>query len=228
MQGSRVPVRKWLLAMYILSISRKSISSIQLGKTLGVTQKSAWFMAHRIREACVQQDNKLAGIVEADETYIGGKEKNRHATKKLKLGRGAKGKTAVFGIKEREGKVTASVVENTEKETLQGIIRNRVKKDSAVFTDDHRSYTNLDDYKHAVVRHSAREYVDGIANINGIESFWALLKRGVYGTYHNVSKKHLQRYVDEFVFRHNTTPADFLKKLCQNGIIPIPYKTLIA
>lgn len=217
MEGSHVPVRIWLLAMYIMGVSRKGISSIQLAKQLGVTQKTAWYMAHRIREAC---DNieKMNGIIEVDETYIGGKEKNKHASKRFNSGRGVANKTPVVGLRERQGNIMGRVVRDTGAYTLQGLIQQNVMPKSAVFTDDHRSYIGLDrkGYKHHSVNHSGGEYVDGVANTNGIESFWALLKRALYGTYHNVSKKHLQRYVNEFAFRSNrgNLSLSFIEAVC--------------
>lgn len=231
MEGSKIAIQKWLLVMYIMGTSRKGISSIQLAKQIGVTQKTAWYMAQRIREAC-DNAGKLGGVVEADETFVGGKETNRHAKKKTRKGRGAVGKAVVVGLRERGGSMIGRVVGGTDKWTLQGMIRDNVREGSMVYTDDHNSYHGIEKkgYGHKVVKHSEKEYAVGDVNTNSIESSWALLKRGIYGTFHHVSPKHLQRYVNEFAFRMDKkTSLSFIEAVCggSNGNA-LSYKKLIA
>jgi transposase-like protein len=204
---SHISLNMWLYAMYLLVTARKGISSLQLSKEIGITQKSAWFMLQRLRTACGNNGNIdcifLRGIIEADEAYLGGRESNKHASKKLRIGRGAVGKVAVLGIRERGGKVKANVVKNTGAKTIQAKVRAAVASGSILCTDEHRSYQGMPEYLHCPVNHSVKQFVDGMAHTNGIESVWAVLKRGFYGIYHSFSHKHLQRYVDEFVYRLN-------------------------
>jgi transposase-like protein len=204
-ERSHIPLNKWLYAMYLLVTARKGISSLQLSKEIGVTQKTAWFMLGRLREACGGEDFTLNGTIELDETYFGGLEKNKHRSKLLNSGRGSVGKTAVFGMRERGGRLKASTIEKNNKETIQGIIQNSVAKDSTIMTDDHRAYMGLGQkgFKHETVNHTNGVYVRGNVSTNGIESVWAVMKRGVNGVYHHVSPKHLNRYVQEFSFRLN-------------------------
>jgi transposase-like protein len=206
-ERSHIPLHKWLYAMYLLVTARKGISSLQLAKEIGVTQKSAWFMLHRLREACGGPKlTKLRGIVEVDECFIGGKERNKHEHKKLKMGRGSVGKTAVLGMRERgTGRTFAATMpERSLQEATQRIHEN-IELGTQLYTDEHLMFTGLDGlfFKHDAVNHSAGEYAAGPAHTNGIESVWAVLKRGYYGVYHSMSGKHLRRYVDEFTFRLN-------------------------
>jgi len=206
-ERSHIPLHKWLYAMYLLVTARKGISSLQLAKEIGVTQKSAWFMLHRLREACGGPKlMKLKGIVELDECFIGGKERNKHEHKKLKAGRGAVGKTAVLGMRERgTGRTFAATMPERSLQEATQRIHDNIELGTQLYTDEHLIFTGLDGlfYKHDAVNHSAGEYAAGPAHTNSIESVWAVLKRGYYGVYHSMSGKHLRRYLDEFTFRLN-------------------------
>lgn len=232
MHDSRLPLHKWALAFYLFSTNLKGVSSMKLHRDLGITQKSAWYLAHRIRETWDDATEKFAGEVEVDESYFGGKEGNKHASKKLNAGRGTVGKTAVVGMKNREtNQVQAEVIERTDKATLQGFVVENTTPDTTVYTDEARAYSGLP-REHQAVGHGVGEFVREQAHTNGLESFWSMMKRGYTGTYHHMSPKHLHRYVDEFSGRHNARPQDTIDqmgRMAQNMENKhLPYSDLIA
>jgi transposase-like protein len=232
---SRLPLRKWFMAIYLLTTSGKGISSYQLAKQIKVTQKTAWFMNHRIRSASKQGNGNLFGKIEADETFIGGLSKNMHKKKREAAikGTGGAGKTPIFGMKSRDGEVRAKVVPSVGMADLQRELKSNVAQGSTLYTDGWVAYRGLKaQFNHLTVDHAAKEYVNGDCHTNGIESFWALFKRGYMGVYHNMSRKHMQKYVDEFCFRFNRRAGD-MKNIFHASVTEmiegakLPYATLI-
>ena len=217
MARSNVPLRKWAIAIYLCLTSLKSVSSMKLHRDIGVTQRTAWFMLHRIRQAWASggDDDPFDGPVEVDKTYMGGRRANMSNAKRKALadtGRGPVGKTAVVGMKDRAtGRVSARVVKHTDAETLQGFVTKRAAPDAEIFTDEHAAYKGLPN--HDSVKHSVGEYVDGKVHTNGVESFWSMLKRAHKSTFHKISPKHLQRYVNEFAGKHNIRDSDTLVQM---------------
>ena len=214
---SNVPLRKWAIAIYLYLTNLKSVSSMKLHRDLGVTQKTAWFMLHRLREASAKETGiRFEGPIEVDESYFGGKRKNMHASKRKTLdGRGATGKTAVVGMKDRStNKVKAQVVRRTDSDTLVGFIVEHADPYADVHTDESKAYQRIPfRHHHYTVAHSLGQFVDGMAHINGMESFWSTIKRAYQGTFHKISPKHLNRYVQEFTGKHNIRDQDTLDQM---------------
>ena len=218
---SKIPMRKWAIAIYLCLTSLKSVSSMKLHRDIGVSQPAAWFMLHRIREAWAGESGDggdFAGPVEVDETYFGGKRKNMSNAQRRELaeagaGRGVVGKTAIVGIKDRETKqVRAKVVTSTDKPTLQGFVVEHTAPGATVYTDEATAYKGLP-FNHEAVKHSVAEYVRGMAHTNGAESFWSMLKRAHMGTFHKLSPKHLDRYVQEFAGKQNIRESGTLAQM---------------
>ena len=233
LECSKVPLRKWAVAIYLCLTSLKSVSSMKLHRDIGVSQKTAWFMLHRIRDAWSEDPaNPFSGPVEVDETYVGGLDRNRHKRDRKGIPGGG-GKMAVVGAKDRPtNQVRAQVVPEVHRLALRGFVRENVESGATLYTDEAAAYRGSWGYDHEAVKHSVGEYVRGMASTNGVESFWSMLKRAHKGTFHKISPKHLNRYVQEFAGKHNfresgtlTQMRDTVARLVGHRLL---YRDLIA
>ncbi|MCY3505713.1 MAG: IS1595 family transposase [Chloroflexi bacterium] len=232
---SKIPLRKWAIAIYLELTSLKGISSMKLHRDIDVSQKAAWFMLHRIRESwAAPEAGKFSGPVEVDETFVGGKEANKHESQRARARGGIPDKAPVVGVKDRgTGQVRAKAITDLEAETLRGFVREHTEQGAQVYSDGHKAYTGLEgEFRHNAVQHSAGTYVIEQAHTNGIESFWAMLKKSYQGTYHKISPKHLDRYVRQFAGKHNLRNADTLAQMTNvvAGLVGkrLLYRDLIA
>jgi transposase-like protein len=206
-EGSKVELKKWYQAIYEISVAKKGISSIELARRIGTSQKTAWYINHRLRQMLTETEPALlTDVVQLDETLIGGKNKNRHADKKIphSQGRSSKGKTTVFGARGLLRQVRTQVIQSADSVTIKPIVERWVKKGSIMVTDEWQAYNILrNDYFHVAVNHQTGQYVSGAFSSNGIENFWSLFKRSVIGTFHNISAQHIQKYSNELSFKYN-------------------------
>jgi transposase-like protein len=235
-QDTKLPLRTWFAAIWMITNHPKGIASTTLATDLGVTQKSAWFVLHRLRHAARTDsfNAPLSGEVEIDETFVGGREHNKHASKKTgnKRGHSVELKTVVMGLVQRGGEIRAGVIDNARAGTLRPIVERNVAKGATVFTDEHQGYNDLrHNYDHQRVNHRKGEYARGGVTTNAVESLWALLKRQYHGTHHFISPKHMDAYLNEMTFRLNRRDLDKGQRV--NGLLsqiegPLPYKALIA
>lgn len=234
-ENTKIPLQKWFMAIWLITSHKKGISSLQLSKDINVTQKTGWFILQRIRK-CFEMENHsiLHNEVEVDETYIGGRERNKNlfGSHNGTQGRSTKTKTPVIGMVERKGKLVAHIIPNAKSISLTPAVLNVVDRSATIYTDEWKGYITIDKlYNHSFVKHKDNEFVNGKAYTNTIECFWGLLKRGLLGIYHNSSKKHLQMYIDEFVFRYNTRKLNELDRfniLLSNITNRLRYSELIG
>lgn len=214
-ESSRLPMVKWFLAIYYNGCTKKGVSSHQLAKDIQVTQKTAWFILQRIRQTMKQDPkDKLEGVIELDESFVGGKNKNRHKDKKVKYGRNRdyKDKVPVLGMVQRDGKVKTFVLPKRRAEFIQPLIKEHIKEGATLYTDEFDAYCGMDEYEHAAINHAGNQYRKDDICTNRMEGFWTQLKRSIYGIYHRVTPKYLQRYTDEVCFRYNVRNMDQSEK----------------
>ena len=234
-QGTKVPLRKWFLAIWLVTSHKKGISSLQLSRDIHVTQKTAWYMLQKIRKCFIcRNEGILKNKVEIDETFVGGKNKNRHWNKRVKKSQGRSfiDKTPVLGMLQRKGKVICRVIKNTSRSELTPNILKFIDLSAIIYTDEWQGYNEVSEmYEHYFVDHSRHQYADGDLYTNTIEGFWSLLKRGIIGIYHHLSRKHLQLYVNEFCFRYNTRKISSFSRfnlLLRNSNYKFTYQQIIA